>query len=166
MVNLRLYIITLLSRIVGGGKVTSFVEKTPPQVHLIIMREWPENNPLILRNLHNFPPGAFYSTPFTIRHKRVYREYFRQIFIAQSTIRHVDLHFQIQKKVFISFKLFWNKISSEMMSFNRSRNKKFSYAKPSRNVPCPTLTTVDSGIRTFGQSLYARTWSLLCIAQI
>ena len=148
------------------GENCKFCGKKTPQVHLIIMREWPENNSLILRNLDNFPPGAFYSTPFTIRHKRVYREYFREIFIAQSTIRHVDLHSQIQKKVFISFKLFWNKISSEMMSFNTSRNKKFSYAKPSRNVPCPTLTTVDSGIRTFGQSLYPRTWSLLCVAQI
>ena len=166
MVNLRLYIINFLCLIVGGGKIASFVEKKPPQAHLIIMRKWPENNPLILRNLDNFPPGAFYSTPFTIRHKRVYREYFREIFIAQSTIRHVDLHSQIQKKVFISCKLFWNKISSEMMSSNTSRNKKFSYAKTSRNVPYPTLIMVDLGIRPFGKSLYPRTWSLLCVAQI
>ena len=29
MVNLRLYIITLLCLIVGGGKIASFVEKKP-----------------------------------------------------------------------------------------------------------------------------------------
>ena len=32
------------------------------QVHLIIVREWPRNNPLILKYLDNFLPGAFYST--------------------------------------------------------------------------------------------------------
>ena len=31
-----------------------------PQVHLTLIREWPKNNLPILRNLENFPPGAFY----------------------------------------------------------------------------------------------------------
>ena len=44
-----------------------FLRKNP-QVHLIILREWPERPkndppPPILRNLDNFPPGAFYSNP-------------------------------------------------------------------------------------------------------
>ena len=38
-----------------------FAKKTP-QVHLIITKEWPKNTPPILRNLDNFPPGAFYPT--------------------------------------------------------------------------------------------------------
>ena len=33
------------------------------QVHLIIIREENDLNTPILRNLDNFPPGAFYSTP-------------------------------------------------------------------------------------------------------
>ena len=36
-----------------------------PQVHLIIVREWP-NLPPILRNLDNFPHGTFYSTPLQL----------------------------------------------------------------------------------------------------
>ena len=39
-----------------------------PQVHLIIKKELPKNTLPILRNLGNFPPGAFYSIPSTIRH--------------------------------------------------------------------------------------------------
>ena len=39
----------------------TFWEKNP-QVHLIIIREWPKNNLLILRSLDNFSPGACYST--------------------------------------------------------------------------------------------------------
>ena len=31
-------------------------------IELIIIREWPKTIP-ILRNLDNFPPDAFYSTP-------------------------------------------------------------------------------------------------------
>ena len=31
------------------------------QVHLINTKEWPKNNHPILRNLDNFPSGAFYS---------------------------------------------------------------------------------------------------------
>ena len=38
------------------------LSKKNPQV-LIIIREGPKNNPLILRNLDNFLPGTFYSTP-------------------------------------------------------------------------------------------------------
>ena len=46
--------------------------KKNSQVHLIIIREWPKNSSPVLRNLDNSPPpGAFYSTPSTIRHKRV-----------------------------------------------------------------------------------------------
>ena len=49
----------------GGGRGVSnckFWGKNL-QVHLIIIKEWPKNTPPILRNLDNFPPGAFYSTP-------------------------------------------------------------------------------------------------------
>ena len=35
---------TLLFLIVGGGQIANFGEKYP-QVHLIIIREWPKNNP-------------------------------------------------------------------------------------------------------------------------
>ena len=48
----------------GEGQIADFWGKTP-QVHLIIIREWPKNNPPpfppILRNLDNFCLGAFYS---------------------------------------------------------------------------------------------------------
>ena len=53
-----------------GGQIANFAKK-PPQVHLIIKRERPKSNTPILRNLDNFPSGAFYSTPTKIRHKRV-----------------------------------------------------------------------------------------------
>ena len=56
----------------GGGRSNGKSFGKKPQVHLIITRELPNNpTPLILRNLDNFPPGAFYSTLPTIRHKRV-----------------------------------------------------------------------------------------------
>ena len=65
--------ITLLCLILGGDQITNFGEKDP-QVHLYIIREWPNspttNPPPILRNLDNFPRGTFYST-----HKRVYTVY-------------------------------------------------------------------------------------------
>ena len=52
--------VTLLCLIVGGIKLQIFEKKI--QVHLIIIREQPKNNPHppppILRNLDNFPPGA------------------------------------------------------------------------------------------------------------
>ena len=47
-----------------GVKLQIF-EKNP-QVHLIIIREWPKNSPshpLILRNLDDIPPGAFDPSP-------------------------------------------------------------------------------------------------------
>ena len=46
----------------GGGVKLQNVDKNP-QFHLIIIREWPKNNPPILRNLDNFPADAFYSIP-------------------------------------------------------------------------------------------------------
>ena len=52
---------TLLCLIIGGGGI---LEKNP-QVYLIIIREWPKNNPLalILRNLDNFPLVHFIRSP-------------------------------------------------------------------------------------------------------
>ena len=51
----------------GGGINLQIFGKKTPQVHLIIIREWPKNNPLsILRNLDNVFPGAFYSTPLQL----------------------------------------------------------------------------------------------------
>ena len=41
----------------GGGQIANLLGKNP-QVHLIIVREWPPPPP-ILRNLDNSPPGAF-----------------------------------------------------------------------------------------------------------
>ena len=42
----------------GGCQIANFRKKTP-QVHLIIIRHWPKNNPSpILRNLDNFSSGA------------------------------------------------------------------------------------------------------------
>ena len=40
------------------------------QVHLNIIRELPRNDSSILRNLDNFPPGAFYSTPLQLGTKQ------------------------------------------------------------------------------------------------
>ena len=52
---------TLFCLIVGGSQIANFVKKNP-QVHLIIIREWPKNDRPILRNLDNVLPGAFYWT--------------------------------------------------------------------------------------------------------
>ena len=50
----------------GGGQIASFGKKTP-QVHLIIIRKYDlKINPPILRNLDNFPPGTFYSSPLQL----------------------------------------------------------------------------------------------------
>ena len=48
-----------------GGSNCKFWEKNP-QIYLIIIREWPKNNLPTLRNLDNFPPGAFYSIPLQL----------------------------------------------------------------------------------------------------
>ena len=73
MINLRLYILTLLCLIVGEGQIASFWEKKPLSLFNYYKRmTWKQ--PPHLKNLDNFPPGAFYSTPLTIRHKRVYGE--------------------------------------------------------------------------------------------
>ena len=64
--------LTLLCLIVGGSNCKFWGKN--PQVHLVIIRQWPKNtpHPPILGNLDNFPPGVFYSTPLpTIRHKRL-----------------------------------------------------------------------------------------------
>ena len=50
----------------GGVKLLTLGKS--PQVYLIIMREWPKNNPLVLRNLDNCPLVHFIRPP-TIRHK-------------------------------------------------------------------------------------------------
>ena len=44
------------------------------QVHLIIIRELKTTLPLILRNLDNLPPGAFYSTPLQLGTKEYLNE--------------------------------------------------------------------------------------------
>ena len=79
MINLRLYILTLLCLIVRGGQIASFWEKKPLSLLYIkeplsIYKRMTWKQPPHLKNLDNFPPGAFYSTPLTIRHKRVYGE--------------------------------------------------------------------------------------------
>ena len=70
--------------LIAWGSNCKFWEKNP-QVHLVIIREWPKNNSHILRNFDNFLLGAYYSTPatpspptspphrltLTFRHKRV-----------------------------------------------------------------------------------------------
>ena len=55
--------LTLLRLIVGWRGLNCKLWEKNPQVHLIIVREWPKNTPPILRNLDNFLPSAFYSTP-------------------------------------------------------------------------------------------------------
>ena len=56
----------------GRGVNCKFLGKNP-QVHLIIIREWPNNTPPpILRNLDTFPPGTFYSTPPPPAHPTLY----------------------------------------------------------------------------------------------
>ena len=57
----------------GGGWVKlQILGKKNVQIHLVIAREGLKTPPPILRNLDNFPSGAFYSTPPpSIRHKRV-----------------------------------------------------------------------------------------------
>ena len=49
----------------GGDQIASFGKKDP-HVHLIIIGEWPEKKPPILKNLDNFPPGAFYLNPLQL----------------------------------------------------------------------------------------------------
>ena len=44
--------------IVGGESNCQFWGKNP-QVHLIIIREWPKNNTSSLKHLDNLPPGVF-----------------------------------------------------------------------------------------------------------
>ena len=58
--------LTLLCLIGGGVKWQILGKNT--QVHLIIIRKWPKNTPSphFIKNLDNFPPGAFH------RHQRVY----------------------------------------------------------------------------------------------
>ena len=68
--------VTLLCLIEREGRGTNYnFWKKNPQVYLIIIREWHKNNPSpILRNLDNFPLGAFILPPLpppTIRLKRV-----------------------------------------------------------------------------------------------
>ena len=55
----------------GGVKLLTLGKS--PQVYLIIMREWPKNNPLVLRNLDNCSLVHFIRPP-TIRHKGVTTE--------------------------------------------------------------------------------------------
>ena len=57
---LKITLLFTLSCNCREGANCKFLGKNP-QVHLIIIREWPKTNPPILRNLDNFPPGAFYS---------------------------------------------------------------------------------------------------------
>ena len=62
----------LLYLIVGGVKL-QILEKNP-QVHLIIIRKWPKNNPLFYEILIISPPpwSILFATPtFTSRQKRV-----------------------------------------------------------------------------------------------
>ena len=70
----------------GGGSHCTFWEKTP-QVHWIIIREWPKNTTHhILRNLDNFPHGAFYLPPPTITHGRVMIDLFWKINTGQKSV--------------------------------------------------------------------------------
>ena len=78
MLKLVFESVSLLCLIVGGGGsgggegVKLQILGKNPQINLNIIREWSKNNlPPHLRNLYNFPPGAFYSIPPTIRYKRV-----------------------------------------------------------------------------------------------
>ena len=48
-----------------GDQIARFGKKDP-HVHLIIIGEWPEKKPPILKNLDNFPPGAFYLNPLQL----------------------------------------------------------------------------------------------------
>ena len=109
---------TLLSLFVREeGSKCKFWEKKPPQVHLIIVREWPKNTPTILRNLDNFLPGAFYSTPSTISTIRLKR--------VPSTVKMLKniapYHFLLW--LFLIFlkgylggykTIFWNKVSLDV----------------------------------------------------
>ena len=49
---------TTLLCVIGGGGSNCKCWGKKPQVHLIIIKEWPKNT-LILRNLDNFSPGAY-----------------------------------------------------------------------------------------------------------
>ena len=62
---------TFLPNCKGEVKL-QILEKKTPQVHLIIIKEWPAkhpppSSPPILNNLDNFPTGAFYSTTLSPR---------------------------------------------------------------------------------------------------
>ena len=97
----------------GGGRWADckFWEKT--QNHLIIIREWPKNIHPILRNLYNFPPDAFYSTPLppptTIRHKRLrvsIQLFFSKSFSLSSYTFSIFPELKIKKLVLIG-KILW-----------------------------------------------------------
>ena len=58
----------------GGGFKLQILGKKTLQVHLIIIREWPKNNPPpILRNLDNFSPGAFYSFKIFVKERKKHK---------------------------------------------------------------------------------------------
>ena len=58
---------TPLCLIVGGGGQSTDFEKKTPQIHLIIIKEWPKNTfPPILRNLDNFPQVHFIWIPLEL----------------------------------------------------------------------------------------------------
>ena len=90
---------TLLCLIVGGGAVggvgawglwgDQIANFWFPQVHLVIMREWPKSNPTILRNLDNFPQVHFIQTGSHVWFSRWYVN--EMGFIGQTSAFRIDL---------------------------------------------------------------------------
>ena len=51
----------------GRGRSNWKFWEEAPQVHLVIIKEWPKTRfSLILKNINNFPPSAFYSVPLQL----------------------------------------------------------------------------------------------------
>ena len=68
-----------------------------PHVHLIIRRDWTKNPPpppppSILRNLDDFPPGAFYLTPLQFGTKK-YTSSFGKVHFKKTSLGSPEIIF-------------------------------------------------------------------------
>ena len=99
---------TLLCLIVSGGSNCKFWGKNP-QVHLIIIREWPKNNTPILRNLDNIPPGVFIWPTLQLDTKE-YCNYFTTIFSKTAWILSAELQNYLKRLsgLFLYFQRYFN----------------------------------------------------------
>ena len=91
-----------------GDQTENFLGKNP-QVHLIIIREWPKNNTPILRNLDNIPPGVFIWPTLQLDTKE-YCNYFTTIFSKTAWILSAELQNYLKRLsgLFLYFQRYFN----------------------------------------------------------